>query len=216
MTSCNSGKPAALAIALAPDALRIDGRGGDPLWSRATPVCWETDNDGHTTGVVTRARFAYSSRALYVLWQIESTGFNTDLTRPTDAPRARLYEEDCVELFLGPDPSEPWRYYEMEHGPFGHFWDLEIDRRAKKADDSWSSGAVIATAREPSESAATIEAMITAPGIVRALAPGARLPMGLYRMEGRDPRVYLAWSPTRTKVPNFHVPAAFGSLVLGS
>jgi hypothetical protein len=33
-------------------------------------------------------------------------------------------------------------------------------------------------------------------------------------MEGRSPRKYLAWSPTRTAKPDFHVPAAFGRLVL--
>ena len=61
---------------------------------------------------------------------------------------------------------------------------------------------------------ATIESVFTAPDIVRALTPGARLPIGLYRMEGRDPRFYLAWSPPRTPKPNFHVPDAFGVLAL--
>jgi hypothetical protein len=34
-------------------------------------------------------------------------------------------------------------------------------------------------------------------------------------MEGSAKRQYLAWSPTRTKRPDFHVPAAFGTLLLG-
>jgi hypothetical protein len=55
---------------------------------------------------------------------------------------------------------------------------------------------------------------LTAPEIVKCLAAGARLPMGLFRMEGRSPRQYLAWSPARTSKPNFHVPEAFGALVL--
>jgi hypothetical protein len=33
-------------------------------------------------------------------------------------------------------------------------------------------------------------------------------------MEGTSPREYLAWSPPRTPKPNFHVPEAFGTLVL--
>jgi hypothetical protein len=33
-------------------------------------------------------------------------------------------------------------------------------------------------------------------------------------MEGKSPRKYLAWSPTRTPKPDFHVPSAFGRLVL--
>jgi alpha-galactosidase len=34
-----------------------------------------------------------------------------------------------------------------------------------------------------------------------------------YRVEGKaEPRAYLAWRPTGTAKPNFHVPAAFGRL----
>jgi hypothetical protein len=47
-----------------------------------------------------------------------------------------------------------------------------------------------------------------------ALVAGAALPIGLYRMEGQDQRHYLAAFPTRTPRPNFHVPAAFGTLIL--
>jgi hypothetical protein len=36
----------------------------------------------------------------------------------------------------------------------------------------------------------------------------------LFRCVGKDPnRGYLAWSPTLTKVPNFHVPERFGEFV---
>jgi hypothetical protein len=39
------------------------------------------------------------------------------------------------------------------------------------------------------------------------------LRLGLFRIEGPEPRrVYIAWRPTGAKT--FHVPAAFGSLVL--
>ena len=60
----------------------------------------------------------------------------------------------------------------------------------------------------------SIEAAFRAPEIVHALESGKRLPFALYRMEGKSPRLYLAWSPTRTAKPNFHVPEAFGTLLL--
>ncbi len=62
--------------------------------------------------------------------------------------------------------------------------------------------------------AAILELAITSPDVTKAFAPNARFPFALYRMEGKSPRKYLAWSPTRTKTPNFHVPEAFGALVL--
>ena len=61
---------------------------------------------------------------------------------------------------------------------------------------------------------AVIEVAIESPAVVAALQAGARLPVGLYRMEGKSPRQYLAAFPTHTPKPNFHVPEAFGTLAL--
>jgi uncharacterized protein (DUF362 family) len=128
--------------------------------------------------------------------------------------RTKLYEEDCVELFLTPDPKNRERYYEIELGPFGHFFDLEVDRAKKSSNTAWSSGLEVRTTQDASRRTALIEARFSSPDIVRALSRGARLPFALYRMEGRSPRQYLAFSPPRTKKPNFHVPEAFATLVL--
>ena len=59
-----------------------------------------------------------------------------------------------------------------------------------------------------------IELAVASPEVLAALAPNAKLPLGLFRMEGKAPRQYLAAFPTRTPKPNFHVPDAFGTLVL--
>jgi hypothetical protein len=38
--------------------------------------------------------------------------------------------------------------------------------------------------------------------------------VNFYRVEGRnEPRKYMAWQPTMTPEPNFHVPESFGSLI---
>jgi len=210
-------RPVAHASPLGDDVIALDGNGDDVAWSRATPVSWETDYAAASTGVVTRARFLYSRASgksgLYVLWELSGAGLHTDHTRATDAPRARLYDEDCVELFLTPHPADPHRYFETEIGPFGHFLDVSIDARGH-GDTTWSSGARIATTQNAATHTATIEAELTAPELVAALVAGAHLPLALYRMEGASPRLYLAWSPPRTASPNFHVPAAFGTLVV--
>ena len=73
---------------------------------------------------------------------------------------------------------------------------------------------MIGTTRDASARRATIEAKIAAKEMVALLRPGARIPLGLYRMEGAAPRKYLAWSPTLTRKPNFHVPDRFGVLVV--
>jgi hypothetical protein len=156
----------------------------------------------------------YSERALFALYELSQAGLVVDHSFPTDKERPRLYQEDCVELFLAPDPARPSRYYEIELGPAGHFLDLEVDRERKVENVAWSSGVVVATSSDAAARTAVIEARFTAPEIVAALKPGARLPLALFRMDGKAPRRYLAWRPPRSKKPNFHVPEAFGTLVI--
>jgi hypothetical protein len=72
----------------------------------------------------------------------------------------------------------------------------------------------IGTARDAAAGTATIEFTIAAPELVAALRPGARLPLGLDRMEGKAPRQYLMAFPARTAKPNFHAPTGFGVLVV--
>jgi uncharacterized protein (DUF362 family) len=207
------GKPEATAVALGDDHVELDGKADDAVWKRATPVTWTTDWSGAKTGTTTRARFAWSSTALYALFELDNAGLFVDHGKPLGEERESLFKEDCVEIFLGHDPADPKHYLEIELGPFGHYFDLEV-RLGTKHDTAWQSGARIATTQDAAGRRAVIEVALGAKEIVKLLHAGARLPLGLYRMEGRSPRQYLAWSPTRTRKPNFHVPDAFGVLRL--
>ncbi len=211
--STDDARPVLHAKHVDEGALTIDGvREG--AWDAATPIVFDTDWSGAPTKASTRVRAAWNKRGLSMLWELEGAGLEVDESRPVKSEREKLYEEDCVEIFLAPDPAERTRYYEVEVGPLGHFLDIAIDRRTKKSDVSWSSQPEIATKVDREHHRATIEVTLRAPDIARALAPGQRLPFALYRMEGKGKRLYLAWSPTRTAKPNFHVPEAFGTLHL--
>ncbi|MEO7329365.1 MAG: DUF362 domain-containing protein [Minicystis sp.] len=209
-----SGKPEVHAAALGSDTITLDGSGADGAWARAATTSWDTDYAGVPSRIGTQVRFLWAKDGLYALFDLSSAGLFTDTARPTTVERKGLYQEDCVEIFLTPDPAKTKHYFEIELGPFGHYFDLDVDREHHKEDIEWSSGAIIATRRSASASTATIEVKLTAPAITAALAAGARLPLGLYRMEGKTTRRYLAWSPPRTAKPNFHVPEAFGALIL--
>lgn len=205
-------RPTLVAKAAPPGGIVVDGD-VDPAWKDAQPASFETDWAGAPTGIRTRVRAAWAKDAFYMLWELEGAGLSVDRSRPTDVEREKLYEEDCVEVFVGRDPNDPRRYAEVEVGPWGHFFDLAIDRGAKKSDAAWSSKPTIATRVLPG-GRVVIEMALRSSDVTAAFHPGARLPLALYRMEGRSPRHYLAWSPTRTPKPNFHVPEAFGTLVL--
>lgn len=194
-------------------SMTIDGS-VEAAWSAATPVTFDTDWSGAATSTTTTVRAMWSSTALYVLWNLGGAGVNVDESKPIATERDKLYEEDCVEMFLGLDPAERTKYVEVEVGPLGHFLDLRVDRKTKKSDVPWSSKPKIATQVDREKKTVVIEMGLFAPEIVAALNAGARLPFALYRMEGKSPRLYLAWSPTKTPKPNFHVPEAFGTLAI--
>ncbi len=191
----------------------IDGK-LEPAWTAAPAVSWQTDYAGADTGIKTTARFLWTEGALFALFELQGAGLNTDRSRPVAVERAKLYEEDCVELFLAPNPAERGRYFEIELGPFGHFFDLEISAYGKRSNTDWSSEPTIATTRDEAARTAVVEARFAARDLATVLVAGARLPLALYRMEGKAPRQYLAWRPARTPKPNFHVPEGFGTLVL--
>jgi len=207
---------AAQAVKLAA-APTIDGE-IDATWKGATPVTFTTDWSGaEVAGVRTSVRFGWTKNALYMLWELEGAALgNVDETKPhpLEEERAKLYDEDCVEMMLAPNPEERTKYYEVEVGPLGHFLDIAVERGAKKRHDvAWSSRPKIATKVDREKKKVTIEVEMKAPELVAGLTPGNTLPMALYRIEGKSPaRKYIAWSPTRTPKPDFHVPDAFGSL----
>lgn len=186
----------------------------DEAWASASPVTFRSDWAGRDTPTSTTVRALWSESALYLLWELDGAAVRTDTTRPVEVERENLYQEDCVEMFLAPKPEERQRYFEIELGPRGHFFDLLVDRRNRTSDTRWSSEAEIKTSVDLERHHVIIEVALRAPDLVAALHSGALLPMNLYRLEGAAPRSYLAWSPTRTERPNFHVPQAFGSLAL--
>ena len=190
----------------------------EPAWDAATPISFATTWMGVTTPHRSTVRLLWSGKGLHVLWQIEGTGLNTDTTRPVDVEREGLYQEDCVELFIAPDPALPRRYFEIEVGPYGHWFDIAVDRTGRpgvaKQDTAWSGALAIGTTRDAAAGTAIIEFTIAAPELVAALVAGAVLPIGLDRMEGKKPRQYLMAFPGRTPKPSFHAPTGFGELVL--
>jgi alpha-galactosidase len=59
----------------------------------------------------------------------------------------------------------------------------------------------------------TAELAIPMRSVTTKFDPSATWRANFYRVEGRkEPRTYLAWQPTHTPQPNFHVPKAFGKL----
>lgn len=123
----------------------------------------------------------------------------------------RLWDRDVCEIFLAPDTKQPRKYLEFEVAPTGEWIDLSIDYTGPERKTDWDF-------KSGMESVAKIEGgkivmAIKIPWGAFGFTPRAGdVWLGnLFRCVGRGPdRGYLAWSPTMTVKPNFHVPEMFG------
>ena len=132
--------------------------------------------------------------------------------------RDHLWDRDVAEAFLQPDPpanvpqESRRRYYkEFEVAPNGMWIDLDISPAGL---DDLKSGLTRSVNVDAERKIWTAELAIPMPAIARNFDPRKEWRANFYRVEGMiEPRKYMAWQPTHTPQPNFHVPEKFGRLV---
>jgi hypothetical protein len=158
------------------------------------------------------ARLAWTTLALCVRFHATQGEPLTISTDPVlDKKTIGLWDRDVCEIFIAPDDSKPDKYFEFEVAPSGEFVDLAIDFKAGKriTDFEYSSGMTSTASIEENSIAITMKI----PWIALGKKPkaGDIWRGNLYRCVGKDPsRGYLAWQPTLTQEPSFHVPEKFG------
>lgn len=159
-------------------------------------------------------RICWSDEALHVRFvgnQLEPLVVSAEPR--TDQKTLGLWDRDVCEIFLAPDPENPSRYFEFEAAPTGEWVDLGIviASEGRLTDWDYKSGMVsAATVQE-----ATILVGMKIPWSASIPKPSAAdvWLINLFRCVGPEaPSRYLAWRPTHTPEPNFHVPEAFGKL----
>ena len=117
---------------------------------------------------------------------------------------------DVAEAFLQPDPSRERYYREFEVAPNGMWIDLDVFPGGISDLKSGLERSIILNQKAKTWAA---ELAIPMKSLTTNFDPTAVWRANFYRVEGpTEPRAYLAWQPTRTPGPNFHVPSAFGSL----
>jgi len=133
---------------------------------------------------------------------------NPDITTKTQ----KLWERDVCEIFVAPDQNQPEKYCEFEVSPTGEWLDLEIHQMPYLRETNWNfeSGMATAARIEPDQIIMAIKIPWSAFG--KAPKEGDIWKGNLFRVVGKgENRKYLAWQPTESKVPNFHLPEKFGS-----
>lgn len=185
----------------------------DPAWQGASQIAITKYWNGKASpaGRHAEARLLWSDTALYVRFDASQNeplviSEKPDLSRKTRG----LWDRDVCEIFIAPDASQRNKYFEFEIAPTGEWIDLGIEVTSQGRKTDWEYASQMTSA-----------ARIDKDKVVMAIkipwaALGARPKTGdiwlgnLFRCVGEDPkRGYLAWQPTKTKEPAFHVPEAF-------
>ena len=181
-------------------------------WEQAGEISFCSDWQGRNPDPsrATRVKVLWSLPALYLRFECRYRELYLFHDSEGKGRRDHLWERDVAEAFLQPDPSQQHCYREFEVSPNGMWIDLDVfpggiaDLR---------SGLECSVVLDEKASTWAAELAIPMKALTSAFDPTAIWRANFYRVEGRsEPRNYLAWQPTHTAEPNFHVPGAFGRM----
>lgn len=154
----------------------------------------------------------WSGSALYVRFETgEEPSPVVSATPELLSKTIGLWERDVCEIFIAPDRNEPRKYFEFEVAPTREWLDLAIDITSGERVTDWeyNSGMVVAARIE--DGRVTMAMKIPWEAFGKKPKAGEVWLGNIFRCVGNEPdRGYLAWRPTMTEKPNFHVPEAFG------
>jgi hypothetical protein len=162
-----------------------------------------------------RARLLWSDTALYVRFEGEQTEPLFVSDRPNLKTKTlKMWDRDVCEIFIAPDPAEPRKYFEFEIAPNGEWIDLTIDLTSGTRETDWNYASGMRSAAKIERGEVLMAIKVEWRSFGRTPKVGETWLGNLFRCVGRDPdRGYLAWQPTLTPEPAFHVPEKFGKFV---
>lgn len=192
--------------------LTLDAAYPAKAWSTAQLVVFSSDWRGKNPDASreTSVRALWSQDSLYLRFECRYRDLYVFADSDPDGRRDQLWDRDVVEAFLQPDPSRERYYKEFEVAPNSMWIDLDIFPGGRSDLKSGMKRSVYLDRQAQKWSA---ELAIPMKSLTERFDPHATWRANFYRVEGQaEHRAYLAWQPTNTPQPNFHVPSAFGTL----
>ncbi len=215
VTSQNKMAPSnRLTINHIAEDLMID-RLDDPAWDGTSQVLVSKYWSGKAAvkGREFSARLLWSDKAFYVRFDASQSEPLVVSEKPDVTKKVvGLWDRDVCEIFIAPDTSQRKKYFEFEIAPTGEWIDLGIDATSqkRKTDLDYKSGMTSAARIEKNKVVMAIKIPWEAFDVARPKIGDVWLG-NLFRCVGKGKtRGYLAWQPTKTAKPNFHVPEKFG------
>ena len=184
-------------------------------WGRAGRVIVENYWSGKAapTGRTFSGKLLWSRTALYVRFEaIQTEPLVISATPSLRSKTIGLWDRDVCEIFIAPDVGEPRRYFEFEIAPNGEWLDVALDSTGGKRKSDWEYNSLMESYSRVEKGKVVMSMKI--PWVAFGKKPkwGDEWLGNIFRCVGSGPdRGYLAWQPTMTVTPNFHVPEKFGS-----
>lgn len=206
-------------IARASGPIAVDGRLDEDAWARAKPAGPFHARGGGTLREATEVKLLWDDTNLYVAYRCQDAQIAARILER----HGPVSTDDCVELFVSPNPSKVKNYYTFEINAVGAMlnrcrtdwwrgpptWEPEGIRTAT----SLPAGAVkIASA---SDREWIVELAVPLRNFARDAAHmpprhGDIWRLNLNRTAGPGGTESSTWSPLPTQVKSFHTPSAFG------
>lgn len=190
---------------------------GNGAWARARPVGLARYWSGEEApaGRRAEARLLWGESALVARFVCRQEEPLVVCAAPRlDRKTVGLWERDVCEIFVAPDASAPRRYFEFEAAPTGEWLDLAITLTDDGRETDWDYRSGMTAAARLEGQTLTVGMRVPWAALGGAPRPGESWRANLFRCVGADPaRGYLAWRPTHTPEPGFHVPEKFGRLI---
>jgi hypothetical protein len=187
-------------------------------WKGVEGVFAENDSFGKPVpGYRTEIRSRWTDKNLYLLFIAPYEKLHLNEKPSTTTETNKLWDHDVAEVFVGTDFDHVRQYKELQVSPQGEWVDLDIDRDHSKPQGGWlwNSGYKVKARIDEKNKVWYGEMQIPLESIdTRAPKAGNEMRINFYRLQGPPPKRMIAWQPTNS--PTYHVPEAFGRLVLGN
>jgi len=159
-----------------------------------------------------KARLLWSDTAIYVRFEANQSEPLVVSESPNLKSKTKgLWDRDVCEIFLAPDKNEPRKYFEFEIAPSGEWIDLGIYQKPDERITDWEYNSGMKSAALIDKEKIVLAIKIEWKAFGKTPKKGDVWLGNIFRCIGSgDERGYLAWQPTMTNVPSFHVPEKFG------
>jgi hypothetical protein len=186
-----------------------------PVWQQVPAISITRKWSGEKAPVSrhAEARIVWSEQSLVVRFVCQQEEPLLVSANPQfDKKTIGLWNRDVCEIFIAPDPDTPEHYYEFEAAPTGEWLDLGIRvlPGGRETDWKFNSGMTVAASLE--KDLVTIAVVIPWSAAISRQQRGDSWRVNLFRCVGKGNDRFLAWQPTYTPEPYFHVPGVFGRL----